>query len=225
MRITLTCHDCELCFELDERPQSGNIRCPSCRTLLAVPAPGESGRADKTYAVPQVFRCPKCKREMEEGAKLCINCGYNVQTGKQLTREVRVREVHRSWEFGFVPFFFTGIELDQTRKGGQWLAVTQRVLGIPLGTTEIDLRDCKEIWTDFHAGFGIFGWVVFWLLCIPCFLPGWYYYQLAYYKHTYYLRLPYRNSYVTLYKGWSQATMKDILESVCAIRALEVVRK
>jgi uncharacterized Zn finger protein (UPF0148 family) len=45
--------------------------------------------------------CPKCGAGMKEGAVLCISCGYNTQTGKQLARaadseaHARREEMHR----------------------------------------------------------------------------------------------------------------------------------
>ena len=49
--------------------------------------------------MPPDSRCPHCDSEMEPGAVVCIECGYNAKTGRQLkTRSKRVR-----FDFGSSP--------------------------------------------------------------------------------------------------------------------------
>jgi ribosomal protein L40E len=226
MSINVTCHDCERRIELDERPESGKIKCPTCRSLVAVPEPGETvDKFDKTYALPEVKPCPKCRAEMPPDAKICINCGYNFRTGKQTAQVLNKEQIHRSWMFGAIPVFYTVVDLDQTKKGEQWVATTHHLLGIPLGSTEIDLRKCDEIWTDFRQGFGAVGWTIMLLLCLLCVIPGLFWWGLAFGKPNYILRLPHRKSYVTLYEGWNERTMRDILDTLREIKQLEIVRK
>jgi hypothetical protein len=42
--------------------------------------------------------CPRCERELDDGAVLCLKCGYNAQTGEQAVREYE--PVERSWDGG-----------------------------------------------------------------------------------------------------------------------------
>jgi hypothetical protein len=46
-------------------------------------------------------RCPHCKKDMERDDVLCIECGYNVRTGKLIETDDAHRksmlEVMRSW--------------------------------------------------------------------------------------------------------------------------------
>jgi hypothetical protein len=41
-------------------------------------------------------RCPKCRKEMEVGARVCVACGFNLRTRKKAQREYQPLE--RSWE-------------------------------------------------------------------------------------------------------------------------------
>jgi hypothetical protein len=225
MSINVTCPDCERRIALDDYPAGGKVACPSCRAVLYVPEPATAEQADNTYALPEVKYCPKCRMDTTPEAKICVNCGYDFRTGKQIGRPVRSEPMVRSWIFGLIPLYFTMVKVEQTSKGKQRVSTTPHLVGIPLGRTEIDLSRCDEVWTDYRQGFGPFGWTIMGLLCLCGLFPGLIWWGLAFYKPTCLLRLPYRNSSVTLYEGWNQITMRNILDTLCELKQLEIVRK
>jgi hypothetical protein len=94
------------------------VRCPNCHQTVHVPGQGvveeppeeeppadapPTRRRKKKKARPPsrpriegpTKKCPNCDQDMPEAAVLCIECGYNVQTGQKLDT-VRER-FHREW--------------------------------------------------------------------------------------------------------------------------------
>jgi hypothetical protein len=229
MSIVLRCHDCERRIELPARPEGGKITCPSCRTVLTVPEPGEEEAVDPTtaYAGPQLKRCPQCEKEMPAEGVLCINCGYNFKTGKVTKKVVRVKSSRHHWWFGPIPFYYVNGRAEKTKQGESLAAVTVHVLGIPLGTTQVDLRNCHEIWTDFRSGFGIIGWAIMIGLLLLCLVPGFFWWVWALNKPTYIVRLAHgKNSALTLYEGMSETAMRGVLDALEEMApTLKIVRK
>jgi hypothetical protein len=222
MNILLTCHDCERPVELAERPRDGKILCPTCGTLLIVPLPGDT--TDQTadvYLTPQTKRCQQCNREVAAAAVICIDFGFNFQSGTKTRKVVRVREVERNWWFGAIPVYFSDVRLRKTTDGAEIVTVTDRLLA----TTEVDLRQCREIWTDYREGFGAVGWTITLLLCLFCVIPGALWWWWAFSKPNSIVRLPYKKYCVTLYDGWSETTKNDILDTISAMGRLTIVRK
>jgi hypothetical protein len=226
MNIVLTCHDCERLIELTERPKDGKFLCPTCGTLLIVPAPGAAAdEPDGVYATPGVKHCPQCKKAMAGDAVICIDCGFNFRSGRRTEKVIRVQEVERSWWYGAIPVYFFDVRLRKTRDGREIVTVTDKLLFMPLNTTEIDLRQCREIWTDYREGFGAVGLTIMLLLCLFCLIPGGIWWWWAFNKPNSIVRLPYKKSYVTLYDGWSDTKKNDILDTISAMGGLTIVRK
>jgi hypothetical protein len=75
-----------------------NVRCPSCQRLLIVPGEPEEPRG---YGVAQVRQCPGCNREWPLATVVCIDCGYNFETGRKMRTKYnsrgRVIDVGPSW--------------------------------------------------------------------------------------------------------------------------------
>jgi ribosomal protein S27E len=225
--IVFRCHDCEREITLPERPANGKIMCPSCRTVLNVPEPGSAAEeTGGTYTTAQVKRCPQCNKETTSAAVICIGCGYNFQSGKQTRKVVRVKALERSWWYGPIPLFHKIIQLQKTRTGEALVTVTDHIFCIPIGTTEIDLRQCQEIWTDYRQGFGVVGWTITLILFLLCVCPGLWWLVWAFNKPTYILRLPrHKLSEITLYEGMNGDTMRDLLDSIAEMGQLKIVRK
>ncbi|MFO0914111.1 MAG: hypothetical protein U0795_14220 [Pirellulales bacterium] len=90
------------------------VKCPACQQPLTIPAAGGSGgAATRPAAVPAGAgelearsgpnpalvalldeagitasrtgqRCPSCKQDIATDAVICVHCGFNLETGKQL---------------------------------------------------------------------------------------------------------------------------------------------
>jgi ribosomal protein L40E len=227
MSITLTCHDCERRIELPERPESGKVYCPSCRTRILVPKEGEAeDEVGDTYALPRVKRCVECDAELPARATLCVNCGYNLRTHRKTERAVRVKEVSHGWAFGAVPLYVVDACLRRSRSGRQEVSLRPQIFFIPIGTTTIDLRDCDELWIEYRQGFGPVGLTIMLILCLFCVVPGLIWWILAFSKPTYIIRLPVgRGAHVTLYEGSSEATMQEILDTISSMSDLNIIRK
>jgi hypothetical protein len=231
MSIVLRCHDCDRDIELTQRPSSGKVVCPTCHTMLAVGEPGEgegeaADAAGGVYTTVQVKNCPLCNKETTPAAVLCINCGFNFQTGKQTRKIVRVKTMEREWWWGLIPIYFSIVRLRKTKEGETRLTVTHNLCFIPASTIEIDLRDCQEIWTDYRQGFGALGWAITLVLILLCVLPGLLWWIWAFSKPTYILRLPRINQApVTLYEGMIETKMQDILDNLVEMGELKIVRK
>jgi hypothetical protein len=104
--LTVTCPECKKQFKAPADLVGKKIRCKGCEAIFTVksaPAVKPTSKAkpaaptepppialrqeeeddDNPYGVDKldnVPRCPYCTYEMEEGAIICLNCGYNVHT-------------------------------------------------------------------------------------------------------------------------------------------------
>jgi hypothetical protein len=85
-----------------------SVKCPACAKAVRVPVPAAAGASrDRTAARDDISelldeadlgrsrtgrRCPECRQDLELDDVLCINCGYNTETGKKLeTKKVEQR--------------------------------------------------------------------------------------------------------------------------------------
>lgn len=46
------------------------------------------------------MRCPNCKSDIDEGAVLCVDCGYNIDSGKMVKKSSFVKEKKSSTGVG-----------------------------------------------------------------------------------------------------------------------------
>lgn len=76
-----------------------STNCPTCKQMVKVPRPqavapsgGKSGKDPMADLFEEVDlgrsrtgrRCPECRQDMQQDDILCIHCGFNTETGKQL---------------------------------------------------------------------------------------------------------------------------------------------
>jgi hypothetical protein len=104
--IPVTCR-CGQSFAAGDHLAGRTVQCPKCKSPLAIPAPQVAstplgGPAQQPFAAgPSIFDdagmrtftgkplCPECQAEMQPGAILCVNCGYNVQLGRKMSTNVK----------------------------------------------------------------------------------------------------------------------------------------
>lgn len=65
------------------------VRCPACGKGVPVPAAEPWVHEELAAQPPRVELCPSCQRPMPPGAVVCTQCGFNIQTGKQLSVQKR----------------------------------------------------------------------------------------------------------------------------------------
>jgi hypothetical protein len=69
-----------------EAPAGTKLRCPRCNTMFVVPPePAPAAEAGTIGLVPETeSSCPECKAVLPPRAVLCVNCGFDLRTGKKL---------------------------------------------------------------------------------------------------------------------------------------------
>jgi hypothetical protein len=68
-------------------------RCLHCNARLNEVLPVKPSDAVPAVLLPVDGKCPECGKELAEGAVLCIECGYDLRTGrKRTTRHARAEE-------------------------------------------------------------------------------------------------------------------------------------
>jgi len=107
MSIKVKCKSCGGGFSAKDALAGRRVKCPKCKEPLTIPAQSTAPVAAKTPAtasaahnplldlldeqnVRAVARgpvCENCAAELQPGAIVCIDCGYNQETGDQLETE------------------------------------------------------------------------------------------------------------------------------------------
>jgi hypothetical protein len=149
------------------------IRCPKCREILRVPPPDppqvkdeeflepilEEDEADAqpvlaevvatgTYGFANSLQCPKCKREWPTETVLCVNCGYNFKTGKQLKTEYDLRDRTLTVQ-GLIPGNSMRLTVRRDEKKRRYLVKENWTLGIASGKEMFDLEKFDSVTTDY----------------------------------------------------------------------------
>lgn len=109
MAIKARCDSCGSSFQAKDSLAGRRVKCPKCSQPLVVPKPASgkvaqgavtasSGQAHNPLldlldevnvkAAARGPTCPNCASEMSPNAIVCVECGYNVETGQQLSTDV-----------------------------------------------------------------------------------------------------------------------------------------
>ncbi len=72
MAITFKC-TCGQSLETDDEHAGKQAKCPRCGSSVTIPSP----EIKETV-------CPSCGKPMEDGAVICMKCGFNKKTGRRL---------------------------------------------------------------------------------------------------------------------------------------------
>jgi hypothetical protein len=148
MPITVEC-SCGKRFQVADERAGHKVRCTVCQEVVAVP--GRAEEAEAGYAVEDMRKCPRCKRKWPGETVLCVNCGYNFQTGRAVERAYdianQVIDIGARW-LGI----YTRLHFFRGRKGETILTIRKKFLFIPAGTRTLDLRDYNAVLTDCTLG-------------------------------------------------------------------------
>ena len=134
MVIDFPCPQCGRRLRAQPEHRGNSARCPGCNTTCTVP-PEEQPQPSDVETLDEVpDHCPSCNASLAPDAVLCIECGFNLRTGR--TFKTRIKRFDKKWlagpplaarlrrvalfEFFFIPVFLLGIGL----------GLKQMVLGI-----------------------------------------------------------------------------------------------
>ncbi len=107
--ITVNCPECDKPLKVPAEARGKKIRCKGCEHVFVIPggvtkAPAKpagkgakpapppppkpvdddedegDGKPNGVTTLDLAARCPTCANEMEEGARICLNCGYDTTT-------------------------------------------------------------------------------------------------------------------------------------------------
>ncbi len=101
MSIKATCGNCDSSFKAKDSLAGKRVKCPKCKKPMEVPSPpvvaatGASalGAYDpiaelldeaNVKGVVRGAGCPDCGAEVRAGAIICVDCGFNIETGEKL---------------------------------------------------------------------------------------------------------------------------------------------
>lgn len=122
MPIKVSCA-CGAAFNAKDELAGKTVKCPKCTQPLRIPTPGgqvvspqaapQAGPVQRSAPapasnIPSIFDeagieaapqgvpiCPSCHKPIRPGTILCVNCGFNMQTGRKLqTQSFTVKEGH-----------------------------------------------------------------------------------------------------------------------------------
>ena len=116
MPIKVRCGSCEAAFKAKDALAGKRVRCPKCKKPLTIPAAvgvggvaaarprSKPAKANAVRSNPNPMMdlldeadvkgvtrgptCDNCAAELTAGAVLCIECGYNMETGKRVVSEI-----------------------------------------------------------------------------------------------------------------------------------------
>ena len=100
MSIVVECGKCRIRKKAPDHMAGKRVRC-KCGAVLAIPAvvhhapaptPSELDLSELSLmsegeAIAAPASCPKCMAVMAEGAILCVNCGFNKETGQSVSAQ------------------------------------------------------------------------------------------------------------------------------------------
>ena len=123
MSIKARCDGCGTGFQAKDSLAGKRVKCPKCAQPITIGQPtaskGRTGKGtakksgapvaaagghnpvldllDEVQVKPAVRGpiCPNCSKAMSQLAVVCVECGYNVETGKQLKTDVYEDDVKR----------------------------------------------------------------------------------------------------------------------------------
>jgi hypothetical protein len=105
-------------LKVADKYEGKRTKCPRCGEVSVAPGPESAGAEAEAISERPTGRksgarrkrqegydvaeegppCPNCRATLQPGAVLCVDCGYNLKTGKQL--HTTVERFERTWEVG-----------------------------------------------------------------------------------------------------------------------------
>ena len=160
--ITIICPECEKSLKAPPEVVGKKIRCKGCGHTFAVKAPRgkpaggnarpkeEEEEQEGAYGITEEYlgpRCPDCANAMEEGAVICLHCGYHTMT-RQKARTRKVRDTSGMDVFMWV---LPGILCA--------LLVAGLITGDLIYIFTVDAETFGDVWYDFLGGKALKIWI------------------------------------------------------------------
>lgn len=165
----LQCPECDARYVVPEQILGKKVKCKKCGGVFQSQAPqlahaefpvdpnrlddlldevgstSPNSKASRS-AGGATRRCPHCNSNLES-AVICITCGYNVMTGRQLTTSVE--SFKRHWHLGFLPLaglgcFYT-LTLRKAPGQAATLVKTRRIFFLPVRNSQFSLDNRKSL--------------------------------------------------------------------------------
>ena len=94
--ITFDCPHCQQTMEAPPEMAGQAVLCPTCEQELTVPAQEAPADIADVAALPEVEAsteeagnvCPECGVTLQEGAVLCVDCGFHQGLGKKIQTDL-----------------------------------------------------------------------------------------------------------------------------------------
>lgn len=96
MPIKVAC-TCGKSFDVADKFAGKRVKCPACSEAVSVAETDSNGLADLLDEVDLTqtsgTSCPECRADLVADAIICVQCGYNVNTGrKMVTKKIADRK-------------------------------------------------------------------------------------------------------------------------------------
>ncbi|MCS7165997.1 MAG: hypothetical protein NZ914_00020 [Gemmatales bacterium] len=109
--LTVACPQCKTRFQAPASLMGKKVKCKKCGGVVTVVQAREEEEWTKNpnpYGVTQekydVVRCPFCAKELEsEDQKICLNCGFNLQTRQRIETKVLEPVTSIDWTLWLLP--------------------------------------------------------------------------------------------------------------------------
>ena len=97
---------CQCGYQVDAPDQYAGkqVSCPACQNPLQVPLPQQApldakldemlSDAGITAVTPGGYRCPNCTASIPGGGIICLECGYNVESGQMMGESEQIEKKH-----------------------------------------------------------------------------------------------------------------------------------
>ena len=85
-KMQTNCPHCNKSNSFENQQEGAMVTCPECRNIFVLKDEG---------VIPAV--CPDCKSSVPAGDRICLNCGFNFDTGKKVEEHIAVYGEDFSW--------------------------------------------------------------------------------------------------------------------------------
>ncbi|MEL7496629.1 MAG: MJ0042-type zinc finger domain-containing protein [Planctomycetota bacterium] len=107
MAIKVQCQNCSASFKAKDELAGRRVKCPKCKQPISIPAAAPAPQPvgggynplldllddEEVKSVTRGPVCDNCGSEVTPGSVICIDCGFNQETGSQLETEIEVDDV------------------------------------------------------------------------------------------------------------------------------------
>ncbi len=82
-KITFKCGNCGHSLSVDAAHAGKKSKCPKCKSAIVIPAAAATPPATGPAPAKSPDGCPGCGKPVTPEQVICVNCGFNLKTGKR----------------------------------------------------------------------------------------------------------------------------------------------